>query len=340
MGAAPEPPIGVLEIVSHAVVGGMESAVRRRIEALHGRGFTFSCLCPYETGWTDALRAAGVPVHVARIGHDIAWATLQAALALVREHDVALVHGHLPAAHVLAGLVGRIAGIPSLATIHAMQLSLADLEAHRLTRTHLAVVSEATRVHALALGARSDQVSVVRNGVDLTTFRPEGLRAPLDALGVPPRATVVGFVGRLAPEKDPELFVRGAWAAARAVPRAHFVVVGGGALERAMRTQVRELGLQGRLHFAGEREDMPALYRSFDLLALTSWQEGMPLAVLEAMATGLAVVATDVGGVSELVVPGRTGMLVPRGDADAVGSAIARLASDRALRARSRAAAP
>ena len=300
-------PLRVLAITGNAIVGGMESAVLRLAENLPARSFRLTALCPFESAFTAALRRRDVAVHVAPISETLRWHAVQFAAQLVRERDIDVVHTHMPAAHAIGALAARITRTPILATIHAMHLSMRDLEVHRLARTHLCVVSEAARAHALSVGVDPAHLAMIRNGVDGKRFTPrEMYTRDGDA--------VVGYVGRLSPEKNPALFLKTAALVLARLPRTRFVVIGDGPLRGELEALAVRLRIRHAVAFEGECDDMPACYRGLDMLLLTSWHEGTPLAVLEAMACGLPVVATDVGGVAEIVVSGATGWLAAPDD--------------------------
>jgi len=310
----------VLEIVGNAIVGGMESAVLRLVQALPADQFHVTAMCPFESAFTKRLGAVVGPVHIAPISEDLRWHTIQMAVDLVRRERIDVIHAHLWKAHVLAAVVGRVAATPVLATVHGMHMTMGDLEAHLVGRTHACMVSEAARAHALAVGAAPRRLHVVRNGVDDEVFAPRPRAA-----GLPP---TVGFVGRLSPEKDPRTFVEAAALIHARAPGVRFVIVGDGPLRTEIEALVAERGLDGVLAFAGVRDDMPATYAAFDVLALTSRHEGTPLAVLEAMACGLPIVATSVGGVPELVCDDESGVLVAPSDAGAIAAAVLALLDD------------
>jgi len=190
-----------------------------------------------------------------------------------------------------------------------------DLEVHRLARTHLCVVSEAARVHALSVGVEPARVTLIRNGVDGARFAPRATRV---RDGTP----FVGYVGRLSPEKNPPLFLKTAALVLARHPQARFVVIGDGPMRAELEALAGELAMGHAIAFHGECENMPERYRNLDVLVATSWHEGTPLAVLEAMASGLPVVATDVGGVPELVASGVTGWLAAPGDEAALAERV------------------
>ncbi|KQW43250.1 MULTISPECIES: glycosyltransferase family 4 protein [unclassified Roseateles] len=145
--------VQVLEVLGNAIVGGMESWVLRLVQALPAERFAFTALCPFESPLTDQLRANGVEVEIAPIPDDLPWPTLQATCALITQRRIELLHAHLPTAHMLAGLAGRLTQRPVLATIHARELTTLDLEVHRLARSHVSVVARQSYFHALGLGS-------------------------------------------------------------------------------------------------------------------------------------------------------------------------------------------
>jgi len=155
-----------------------------------------------------------------------------------------------------------------------------------------------------------DRIDVIPNGVDVNRFSsPADAAATRAAVGLPMNAPVAGFIGRASAEKRLELFLEVARVVASRFPETHFLVVGDGPLLSEMKKRALETGIGHKTVFTGSRDDVPALLAAMDLLVLTSSQEGLPNAVLEAMAAGRPVVATDVGGCRELIVEGITGFL-------------------------------
>ena len=324
--------IHLMEVVGNAIVGGMERCVERLIERLPAGRFRVTAVCPFEGTFTKRLRALGCDVLAVPMPEDMPWSSVQSVLSVLRAGGVDLLHAHLSNAHVLAGLAGRLAGKPVLATIHGRQLSLADLEMHRAAGSHISVVCQQSYYHALGLGVDPAMLSCDPNGVDTATFSPgprSGLRA---ALGLAEDVPLVGLVGRMSPEKGPEVFVRAALLLHSLRPQVHMVMVGDGPMEAQVRRLLADYGLQQHVHLLGLHEDMPALYRELDLFVSSSHSEAMPLAMMEAMASGLPVVATRVGGVPDMVEHGQTGWLVAPGDFQDIASRCNTLLGDSALR--------
>jgi glycosyltransferase involved in cell wall biosynthesis len=291
----------------------------------------------------EGFRVVGLPFtrRVSPLAH------LRAFLALVRLFRAErpdLVHTHMPISGFLARLAARCAGVPRIAyTCHgylfnqpgswprrAAGLAMEWL-AGRVTDVYLTVSqAEAADARRLHLSARATPVG---NGRDPAAFRPDpAARTRVRAsLQVAEDQVVVIAVSRLVREKGyPELA-----AAMRDVPTAELWVVG----ERLtsdrgddMRTVLRDAGLGPRLRLLGYRDDVAALLQAADIFALPSYFEGLPMSVIEAMLTGLPVVATDISGPREQVVDGETGLLVPPRQAAPLAAGLTRLAGDKTLR--------
>ena len=331
MRGPPNKKIRVLEVIGNAIVGGMESWVEQLVTQLPAERFQINALCPFESLFTDRLRAAGIDVTIVPMPESPLWDSIQAATTLVKSQHIDLLHAHLPNAHVLAGLVGRLTGRPVLTTIHGRQMTTLDLEVHRTCSTHVSVVCRHSHFHALALGAAPELLSCETNGVDTDRFRPTLQRSRVlrDALRLDDSVPLVGFIGRLSPEKGPEVFVRAAMLLRGLHPEARCVLIGEGPMEAGLRQLVKKLRLSGYVHFAGLARDMPAVYRDLDLSVSSSHSEAMPLAVMEAMSSGLPVIAARVGGIPEIVLHGQTGWLVGPGDFEDIAGRAAGLLTER-----------
>ena len=286
-------PLHVLEVVGNGIVGGMERCVERLVAGLGGTGdFRFTVLCPSEGDFAERIRAVGGEIGVVPMPEDPPWSSIQMVAAMIAAERVDLVHAHLPNAHLLAGLAARLAGVPAMTTIHGRQVILPDLEIHRLVGSHLSVVCRQSYYHSLGLGVDRGRVSLEPNGVDVEAFRPgprpaDGLRA---TLGLAPEALLAGFVGRLSPEKAPEVFVRAAALLLQRLPDVHAVLVGEGPMKTQLRDAIAAQGLGSRIHVMGGVDDVRPVFHDLDLLVSSSNSEAMPLALMEGMASGLWVV--------------------------------------------------
>ena len=320
------------------------------MRAIRARGHEVVGACAEGPLLTD-VRAEGFRVIAIPFVRRLSpWAHVRAFMALVailRAEKPDLVHAHMPISGFLARLAARIAGVPKVAyTCHGFLFNHAGSS---LPRRSLSLVMEwiAARVtdvfltvsEAEARDARrlhiASHAEAVRNGRDPAVFHPDpAARARIRTeLGVPDDRVAIIAVSRLVWHKGyPELAT-----AMQSEPEAELWVVG----ERLdsdrgadMAAVLRAAGLGDRLRMFGYRADIPALLAAADIFTLPSRFEGLPMSVIEAMLTGLPVVATDIRGPAEQVVDGVTGLQVPPGDAAALGTALNRLVRDPDLRAR------
>lgn len=176
------------------------------------------------------------------------------------------------------------------------------------------------------------KVEVIYNGVELENFkRPVDMFGMRRALDVPADALIIGIVARLMPEKGHLIFLRAARKIINVFPQSHFLIAGDGKEKERLEKTTLELGIQSNVHFLGTIENIPQVVSLFNVAILTSSLETFSNAVLEYMAASKPVVATNVGSMSELVIDGETGFLIPLSDSDTLANAILRLLKDWSL---------
>jgi glycosyltransferase involved in cell wall biosynthesis len=261
---------------------------------------------------------------------------------LLRRERPHIVHTHTAKAGALGRLAAFLTGVPIIIhTFHGHVLrgyfseakTRAFIAIERLlarVTTRLIAVSPAVRSDLLEMKiGRPDRFDVIRLGFDLDPFtQAEQFRGQLRAeIGIGPAVPLVGIVGRLVPIKGHDLFLTAAARIAADTP-AHFVIVGDGELRAALEAMVAARGLGGRVHFLGWRADLARIYADLDVVALTSLNEGSPVALIEAMAAARPVVSTNVGGVRDVVADGVAGLLTPSGDAAAFAGALRAVLAD------------
>lgn len=247
---------------------------------------------------------------------------------IFRAEAVDVVHTHNPLPLVYGAPAGRLAGAAVVHTKHGInpaprRARLLRSVAARLLHRFVAVSRDTADAALAARECRPATLEVIENGIALDRFGPDpGARAEIRAeLGIAPDSVVIGSVGRAAPPKNQALLIR-----AVAGLDVELVIAGDGPLFGELRAMAAET--DARVHLLGARMDVPRLLAAFDVFALSSVTEGLPLVIPEAMATGLPVVATAVGGVSALIDPGETGLLVPSGDEGRLRAALGELASE------------
>jgi glycosyltransferase involved in cell wall biosynthesis len=187
---------------------------------------------------------------------------------------------------------------------------------------------------ASELQLRADAIVTIKNGVSvqLKTPTPADRAAARLALGLSADCVAAGSVGELSPVKNLEMALEAIASARARVPRLAMAFIGDGACRPRLIERVRQLGIHDAVVFAGLRRNVPELLPALDVYLCSSNYEGISLSILEAMASGRAIIATEVGGNPELIQPGISGSLVPKGDARAMADELARLAGDESLR--------
>ncbi len=285
------------------------------------------------------LRGRGVPVTMLQRGARGFAATLWDLVRLIRLRGVAILHAHEFFMNTLGLMASRLTGVPLVATVHGKNYYADRLRrriAYRLVGRfagRMVTVSEDNkRFLAERIGIPRSRVQVIPNGVPLDQNASEaGISALRKALGLNHHNEIVGTVGSLYPVKGHKYLIDAARAVLRRFQEAVFLIVGRGGLLEELEAQADQLGIASHLRFLGHREDVRDLLSVCDVFVLPSLSEGLPLALLEAMAAGVPAVATRVGGVGEVLEDRKTGLLVPPGDSRALAQGIMTLLEDRSL---------
>ena len=333
----------ICQVLHGLRVGGAEVLAARLGRSLRGR-YRFHFVCLDELGTLgEELRGEGFPVEVLERRPGVDWRLPLRLARLLARHRTTLIHAHqyTPFFYALAArLLYRRP--PVLFTEHGRWLPdyprRKRIVFNRLLlqrRDHVLGVGEALR-QALIVneGIPARRVGVIYNGIDLGPHAapPEDRSGVRREMQVRDEDFVVIQVARLVPIKDHLTALRAVQRVAAALPWVYLVVVGEGPEEPGIRHFIAENGLADHVRLLGLRSDVARLLPAADVFLLSSLNEGIPLTVIEAMAAGLPVVSTDVGGVAEVVEEGRTGLLAPAGDAEGLARQILRLAADAALR--------
>jgi glycosyltransferase involved in cell wall biosynthesis len=258
---------------------------------------------------------------------------------LIRERKIDIVHSHDYKTNVLAWLLGKFEPVIPLSTVHGWtghsmreRIAYYPLDKRVLGRFPTAIaVSDDIRGELLRHGARPHAVRTVLNGIDHLAFARDADRVPMvrAALGLGVDDIVVGAVGRLEPQKRFDLLIDVVHTLRSSHPRLVLVIAGDGSLRSALQAQIDRLQLGSVCRLLGHRSDVAELHHAFDLLVQASDYEGTPNAVLEAMALETPVVATDVGGTSQLIRDGIEGLIVPPADTHALTRAMDLALTDR-----------
>jgi glycosyltransferase involved in cell wall biosynthesis len=258
---------------------------------------------------------------------------------LVRRTGADVVHAHGYKADLYAYFALRASGVPFVSTCHnwldndrkTFFYGVLDRLVLRVY-ARVVAVSEDVRQRLLKSGMIAKKISMIRNGIDLRPFA-RASAVVKDELGWG-AYQVVGLVGRLSVEKGVDIFLHAAERVLAQCPDAKFIVAGDGPDRAGLETLIDQLGIRGSVRMLGRRDDMPFLYASLDVMVSASRQEGLPIAILEGMASRLPLVATAVGEVPTVILHGRTGVLVPAEDPESLAAAIIELLRDPAKRER------
>lgn len=258
---------------------------------------------------------------------------------VARQTGVDIVHSHGYKADIYAYCALRHCGCSLVSTCHNwidqdFRDSLYGV-IDRFALRHfdrVVAVSEEVKERLLKAGVKEGRIRLVKNGIDWQRFGAGA--SPSTEQDTAHPSVVVGLVARLSHEKGVDTFLRAASYVAANCANAQFVVVGEGPDRDGLERLIDELRINSRVSLVGRRDDMPSVYRSFDVMVSSSRKEGLPVSIMEGMATGLPVVATAVGEVPRLVRGGETGLLVPPDEPLLLAKAIAELLVDREYRER------
>lgn len=320
-------------VVDSLAGGGAERHVVELAVALRQLGHDVAVACSASGVLAPELELEGITVHVLadRLVKRRASASYAYALRrLLRQRRPDVVHAHMYASAFAAAAATFGTGVSVVLTEHT-EAPWRSLPARGLSwwtyrrASRIVAVSRAIERllhHTYRLPA--DRIRFLIPAVPVQPAEPLDRPATPDG-GMRDGRPLVGRVGRLAPEKGVDVFLRAAALVAPACPAARFLVVGDGPLRGPLTAFADELGLDGRVEFCGYRADARALIAQLDVLVVSSHSDGSPLVVLEAMAAGVPVVSTNVGGIPDQLQDGREGMLVPPGDAPAMADAIRHL---------------
>jgi glycosyltransferase involved in cell wall biosynthesis len=261
----------------------------------------------------------------------------------MQQYSTSLLHSHLFCADFWSGVSCTfLPKVKHISTVHGLPPftgpNLFSKSQHWIGAVfpdHIIAVCEETAQRCVKeLGIKREKISVIHNGIEPAPYRHLKNRAAVrHTLSLAPRQFVLGFVGRLEPQKNlPFLLKAMKRLKEEGLDAITLLIAGSGSQEATLRTLVQAGGLQETVHLLGLREDIPDLLSALDVFVLPSVWEGLSVAAMEAMAAGLAVIATPVGGNPELIQDNQTGILVPCQDVKALAEAIKRLYLDPALR--------
>ena len=336
------PPINVMQVVHDLEFGGMQRVVVDLCLRVDPSRFKMRVCCLNGLGANaEELTQAGIPISLVKKGPGLDYSLPIRLRKLFMRERVGIVHTHGINPFFYGTIGARLTGrLVTIQTDHARGL----FPVARKEMTSERVLSWfVDRIVAVSEGVRSDlikyeridpsKIEVIYNGIDEQRFRtaidPVKKRAEL---GIRPEETVIGVGVRLSEQKGISYLIEAAAVLFRDYPTVKLLILGDGELRGSLERLAEERGVREKVLFTGFRSDMGELLQIIDIYALPSLWEGHPLVLLEAMAAGKPVVATDIPGNNEIVQNGRTGLLVPCRNSERLANALGTLAADRELR--------
>jgi glycosyltransferase involved in cell wall biosynthesis len=336
-------PLSILHVVDTLETGGLERVVTDLAIAQHQAGHSVAVFSINDTaGFRDELRSAGVEVVIGDKRGTLDRSTLRILRKAIKSRGVRIVHTHnfVPNYYAVLASMG-LRGVRLVNTCHNMGTRLSQRRLRWLYRlsilgtSRVAMVSDQVLQRLVESGiAPRERAVTVLNGIPLQRFEHDaGHRVRARAqLGIADSALVIACVGRLVAVKNHQWLIEQLPQLVREFPDLQLVLVGNGALEQALREKVAALGLSDHVLFAGTQSNVADLMPAFDVFAMPSLSEGMSIALLEASASALAIVATKVGGNAQIIKHGERGLLVESGNSPQLIDALRRVLGDAALR--------
>jgi glycosyltransferase involved in cell wall biosynthesis len=359
-------PLRILHAIANLEIGGAQEVVRSLMPALRAQGAEPAVVALRDGSLRGDLERAGIPVYIIpgrsrslvrdpRAAAEL-WRIRRALLALVKSLRTQVIQTHLLRSldFLMLTLSGRSLGPRIIWTFHNARLDLrsdqlpigapllgAKRRAYRslyrlASRRAAALVAVSSEVAASVrrdLRPAPGRLVIIPNGVEPQRYaRPVDRRGVRSRIGVPRDAMLVICVAKLYEQKGHKILLDALRSPSLQQPDLHLAIVGDGPLASPIRALVASSGMADRVHLLGERSDVPDLLGASDVFVLPSLWEGMPMALLEAMASGLPVIASRVSGTEEVLGVGEAGILVNPGDAAGLAGALSRLSAEASLR--------
>ena len=322
-------PLRIVQLIAPSKIAGAERSTISLCRGLSARGHKVSLLVKYSHELLETARDEGVDALSMRFAGKLNLMAVGRLARWFRRNRVDLVATQLSTASLWGTLAARYIGVPSVATVRALNSKTCYIYADRII-----TVSHAVKDHLIEQGVEASKIRVVYNGVDLSKFAPPANRERAkSAVDLPRDALIVGVVAHLTAKKGHKWFLDAVAPLFQTFPDLKILFVGEGEERANLRQQVIELKLENRVIFAGFHPDVVPWMSALDVLVLPPIaKEGFGRVLVEAGAMSIPVIGTDVGGIGEVIVPGETGFVVAPGDADALQTALSALLDDAELR--------
>ena len=338
----PSQPKRVMHLIWSLDLGGAEQVVMNLVSGLDRHFFEPVVCCLNDKGrYAFQVEQEGIRVIAMQKQPKFDPLLIPRLVRLIKREKIDLVHTHLFTSNLWGRIAALLAGVPVISTEHGMDVWrkrfhwTLDTWLARINRRVIFVSEGVKRFYSDRNPSINGKGRVLYNGIDVARFKkPKGTGLLLKNWGIQGSPRVIGTVGRLVPEKSQVDFIEAIQVLREEGEEVIGLLIGEGELEANLRKRVREASLENQMIFAGFRKDIADLYSVMDVFVICSTREGFPVTVLEAMAAGVPIVATQVGGILESIRDNEEGLLVPPGDSMALAQAIARILKDPGLRER------
>ncbi|MBO9327698.1 glycosyltransferase [Achromobacter xylosoxidans] len=322
-------------IHSEAALGfaGQERRILKEMRAMRERGHRVELICRPEAKLAAAASEAGIKVHKLPMGGFMNLVRgAPKVRRILREGRFDILNTHSRIDTLLAGLGARLAGTPLIVRTRHLTNRVNSMLAYTWVPHRVSAVSNYVRDYLIERGVPAGKVETIYSPI---TLPPAGIRSTLrEELNLPPEAIVVCCVAILRATKGHRELIEALRPLMQDRPQVHLVLVGNGSpLFEQLQALIAEIGLADRIHMLGFRHDVPNILAGSDIFALATQKEASGTVYVEAAAAGLPVIGVDVGGVSEMVRDGETGILVPSGNIPELRAALETLIDDSHLRA-------
>jgi len=284
----------------------------------------------------EQMRSRGIPVEIIQCRGRFDWSAVRSIRNCIESRKIDVLHAHGYKSNFY-GYAARPSGLPLVATCHNWPGKTIFLRAYY--RLDLVVLKRFDKVVAVSEKISESlrlskippsKICMIRNGIDVLNFRS---RNESHQVGSTDQSKMrIGVVGRLVPEKGFHYFLHAAREILNRYPKTEILIVGDGPQRAELESLVRDFGIGSQVVFVGVTDNMRSVYSSVDMVVLPSLNEGLPLVLLEALAAGKPVVATNVGGIPSLITSGETGLLVEPRDVRALRDSVLHLLNDSSLR--------
>jgi glycosyltransferase involved in cell wall biosynthesis len=331
--------VKILQLTTHLNIGGIGNYVVSLAKTLESKG----AACIVASGGGDLegeLKACGIEhkrLNIktkSELSPKVIAATVQL-VKILRSEKVDIIHAHTRVSQVVASLASCLTGVPFVTTCHGY-FRTRMRKVFDTWGAKVIAISDAVKTHLEKdLGVRPDRVETIYSGVDISRFRKAYSPSEIDeikkSLGLA-QGPVVGTIGRLSPVKGHRYFIDAMQHIQAVRPDVRALIVGNGPEEAALKDLAISSGVDNAVRFMDSVSDTHRVLSVMDVFVFPSVMEGLGIALLEALASGRACVASDIGGIRDIISDGANGILVEVGDSKAIANAVLRLLEDKSLR--------